>query len=128
MTAVAGPYARIRLAAIVVPFTPGYERAWLGLGAVATDVMVALILTSLFRRHLSRLWWRAVHWLAYVCWPFALAHSLGTGGGMRSGRLLDLAVACTVAAVAAAGWRLAETVRAGRVACRLLRVAWSAPR
>jgi methionine sulfoxide reductase heme-binding subunit len=111
ITAVVGPYAKIRLAAIVVPFTSVYARSWLGLGAVATDLIIAIVATSLLRRHLSHRSWRVVHWLAYACWPVALAHSLGTGGGMRSGRLLDLAVACSVAVVAAAVWRVTAALR-----------------
>ena len=75
--------------------------------------MIALIVTSLLRRHIGRRAWRAVHWLAYLCWPAALAHSIGTGPGMRSGRLLDLAIACVAAVAAAAGWRLADAWRGG---------------
>jgi sulfoxide reductase heme-binding subunit YedZ len=69
--------------------------------------MVALVVTSLLRRRLGRRAFRATHWLAYACWPAAVAHSIGAGGGMRSGRLLDLAVACVVAPAAATAWRLA---------------------
>jgi methionine sulfoxide reductase heme-binding subunit len=112
LTAVAGPYARIGLTAVIIPFTSGFARSWLGLGTVATDLIVALIATSLLRRHLGYRTWRAVHWLAYGCWPLALAHSIGTGGGMRTGRLLELAVACAAAGAAAAAWRLAHTIRA----------------
>jgi ferredoxin len=111
ITAVAGPYARIQLAAIVVPFASAYARTWIGLGAVATDLILALVATSLLRRLLSFRVWRAVHWLAYACWPFAVAHSIGTGGGMRGGRLLDLAVVCVVAVTAAVGWRVAAALR-----------------
>jgi len=110
-TAVAGPYARVGLAAIVVPFASAYARGWLALGTVATDLIVAIVATSLLRRHLSHRAWRAVHWLAYACWPFALAHSIRTGGGMRSGRLLDLAVICAVAVTGATGWRVASALR-----------------
>ena len=110
-TAVAGPYARIGLAAIVLPFASAYARGWLGLGAVATDLLIAIVVTSLLRRQLSYRAWRAVHWLAYACWPFAFAHSVGTGGGMRSGRLLVLAVACAAAVAAASAWRLAAALR-----------------
>jgi sulfoxide reductase heme-binding subunit YedZ len=115
LTAVIAPFARIRLLAIVVPLTSQYERPWLALGTVATDVLIAIISTSLLRRRLSYPVWRAVHWLAYVCWPVALAHSLGTGGGMRSGRLLVLAIGCSGAVLAAAGWRLAGALRSGAV-------------
>ncbi|HUB42119.1 MAG TPA: ferredoxin [Streptosporangiaceae bacterium] len=118
ITAVAGPYARIGLAAIVVPFASAYARSWLALGAVATDVIIAIVATSLLRRHLSFRAWRAVHWLAYACWPFAFAHSIGTGGGMRGGRLLDLAVVCAVAVTAAAGWRVAAAVLDSPAAAR----------
>ena len=110
-TAVAGPYARVGLAAIVVPFASAYARGWLGLGTVAADLIIAIVATSLLRRHLSHRAWRAVHWLAYACWPFALAHSIRTGGGMRSGRLLDLAVICAVAVTGATGWRVASALR-----------------
>ncbi len=111
-TAVAGPYTRIGLEAVAIPFTSNFARSWLGLGTAATDFLIALIVTSLLRRRLGYRSWRTLHWLAYACWPLALAHSIGTGGGMRSGRLLDLAVACAVTGVAAIGWRLAAAVRA----------------
>ena len=111
LTAMAAPYARIGPAAAIIPFASAYQRSWLALGSVAADLMVALIITSLLRRHLSFRTWRAVHWLAYACWPAALAHSIGTGGGMRAGRLLDLAVACAAAVLAAASWRVAGALR-----------------
>jgi methionine sulfoxide reductase heme-binding subunit len=114
LTALAAPFADIGLAAAVIPFTSGREPVWLGLGAVSFDLMIALIVTSLLRRHIGRRVWRAVHWLAYVCWPAALAHSVGIGPGMRSGRLLDLTIACVAAVAAAVGWRLVGTWRGGR--------------
>jgi methionine sulfoxide reductase heme-binding subunit len=114
LTAIAAPFAGIGFAAAVVPFASARDPFWLGLGAVAFDLVIALIATSLLRRHIGRRTWRAVHWLAYACWPVALAHSLGTGAGMRHGRLLDLAAACVLAAGAAVAWRLAGTLRDGR--------------
>jgi ferredoxin len=59
-----------------------------------------------------------VHWLAYACWPAALAHSLGTGPGVRHGRLLDLAAACVLAAAGAVAWRLIGTLRGAPRAAR----------
>jgi len=111
VTAVAGPYARIGLLAVFVPFASGSARGWLAAGVIASDLTVALVATSLLRRHLSYRVWRGVHWLAYACWPVALAHSLGTGTGMRSGRLLDLAVTCAAAVAGAAAWRGASALR-----------------
>ena len=111
LTAVAVPLAGVGLTVAVIPFASAREPVWVGLGAVSFDLLIALVVTSLLRRHLGRRTWRAVHWLAYLCWPAALAHSIGTGPGLRTGRLLDLAVACVAAA--AAGWRLAGTWRRG---------------
>jgi len=111
VTAVAGPYARVGLLGLFVPFASGSTRGWLAAGVIASDLTVALVATSLLRRHLSYRVWRGVHWLAYACWPVALAHSLGTGTGMRSGRLLDLAVACAAAVAGAAAWRCASALR-----------------
>ena len=53
----------------------------------------------------------SLHWLAYTCWPAALAHSIGSNSAMRSGRLLDLTAGCILAVLAAAGWRLVGTLR-----------------
>lgn len=111
VTAVVGPYAHIGLVGAIVPFASGYSRGWLAAGVVASDLTVALVATSLLRRHLSYRLWRSVHWLAYACWPVALAHSIGTGSGMRSGRLLDLAVGCALLALGAAAWRGATALR-----------------
>jgi methionine sulfoxide reductase heme-binding subunit len=119
VTAVAGPQARVGALAAIVPFGSGYARGWLAAGVVASDLIAALVVTSLLRRHLSYRVWRSVHWFAYACWPLALAHSIATGTGMRSGRLLDLAVACAALAAGAAGWRAGSALRVrGRPAPR----------
>jgi sulfoxide reductase heme-binding subunit YedZ len=110
VTAVAGPEARIGLLGAVLPVA-GSSNGFLATGVVASDLTVALVVTSLLRRHLSYRVWRSLHWLAYGCWPLALAHSIGTGSGMRSGRLLDLAVACAALAVGAAAWRGGSALR-----------------
>jgi predicted ferric reductase len=94
LTAVLDSFAPISLTAAVVPFLSSYRPFWLGLGAVAFDLMLALILTSLLRQRIGYSGWRATHWLAYACWPIALLHSLGTGSDVKSSWLLVLAVAC----------------------------------
>jgi NADH:ubiquinone oxidoreductase subunit F (NADH-binding) len=109
--AVAGTYG-LGLAAIVIPFVSAGQPLWIGLGAVSLDLLAALVVTSLLRVRLGWRSWRAVHWLAYACWPAALAHGLGISPGMRHGRLLDLAIACIAAVVVAAAWRVAGTLLA----------------
>lgn len=111
LLAVTTRYAGIGLGAVVLPFLFSRQPLWIGLGAVSLDLLVVLVATSLLRVHIGRRWWRAVHWLAYGCWPAAMAHSIGIGPGMRSGQLLDLAIACIAAVLAAGAWRLAGTLR-----------------
>lgn len=111
ITAVVDPYVSIRLAAILIPFTSAYLPFWLGLGAVALDLMIALIITSLLRGRVPRRFWRGVHWLAYAAWPVAFVHGLGASPDLRSGGLRDLAIACAAAVGGAVVWRLARAVR-----------------
>lgn len=66
--AVLAPYDGIGLPAVVVPFVSARQPLWIGLGAVALDLLAALAVTSLLRARLGWRWWRAVHWLAYACW------------------------------------------------------------
>ena len=119
-TAVLDTYVHIPLLSAVVPFTSGYERLWLGLGAISVDLMVAMIVTSLLRGRLNRVVWRAIHLLAYASWPVAFAHSLGSSTDLQQGWLLGLAIGCAAITAAAVAWRLAHAARqvprAGRVA------------
>ena len=66
LTTVLDPFAGISLTAAVIPFSSAYRTAWLGLGAVALDLLLAVLLSSLVRDRLSYRSWRAVHWLAYA--------------------------------------------------------------
>jgi len=110
-TAVIDPYVSIGLAAVVIPFVSAYKPFWLGLGAVALDLIAALIVTSLMRGRISRRFWRGIHWLAYAAWPMALVHSFGSSPDLRSGGLRALAIGCALAVGAVGLWRLASTTR-----------------
>jgi methionine sulfoxide reductase heme-binding subunit len=112
VTAVIDPYVSIGLAAAVIPFASAYEPFWLGLGAVALDLIAVLIVTSLARAHLSRRFWRGIHWLAYAAWPVAFAHGIGSSPDLRAGGLEVLAIGCAAAVAAAGLWRLAQWARA----------------
>lgn len=106
LTTVADSYTNIALSSVIIPFNSDYRRLWLGLGTIAFDLLMAVTLTSLLRDRLSLRVWRAVHWLAYACWPIALWHGLGTGTDSRLPWLLALDVLCVAAVAAAVWWRL----------------------
>jgi sulfoxide reductase heme-binding subunit YedZ len=101
------PYAQFDLLDVVAPFLAGYAPVWLGLGTLALDLLLAVLVTSALRRRLGRRTWRAVHWCGYACWPPAVAHSLGSGTDNDRFWLLALVVACVAAVVGALVWRLA---------------------
>jgi len=92
-------YTSISLTDAVVPFLSNYKTVWLGLGAIACDLFLALIITSLLRQRLGHRTWRAVHWCGYVCWPVALVHAAGIGTDKTRSWVFFLTIAC-VAAVA----------------------------
>jgi methionine sulfoxide reductase heme-binding subunit len=95
----------------VVPFRSPYRTLWLGLGAVALDLLLALAITSVVRARLGYRVWRAVHWLAYACWPIALVHGLGTGTDSRQGWMVALDALALASVCAAVCWRLVVTWR-----------------
>ena len=110
-TAVLDTYVHIPLAAGIIPFASSYERLWLALGAISLDLMIAMIVTSLLRGHLNRVLWRAIHLLAYVSWPVAFAHSIGSSKDLQQGWMLGLAVGCALIVAAAVIYRLAHAAR-----------------
>ncbi len=122
VTAVLDSYVHIPLLSAVIPFASGYERLWLGLGAISVDLMIAMIVTSLLRGRMNRTVWRAVHLLAYASWPVAFAHSLGSSTDLHQGWLLFLAFGCALAVAAAVIWRLAHAARQVPRAARVAEV------
>ena len=112
-TTVVDTYTSIPATAAVIPFASSYKAPWLGLGAVAVDLLIAVLVTSLLRSRLGLRTWRGLHWLAYVCWPAALVHGLGTGTDRRKLWVFAATLACVAAVAAAATWRLATASRAG---------------
>src|SRR5579875_3889543 len=108
LTTVLDSYTSIGLTAAFIPFSSPYRGFWLGLGAIAFDLLLAVILTSLLRDRMSYRAWRAVHWLSWASWPVALWHGLGTGTDSRVPWLLALYTLCGASVLGVAGWRLAR--------------------
>ena len=107
VTTVGDGYVPIGLADAVIPFRSPYRPIWVGLGAVAFDMLVAVAITSALRRHIGVAAWRGVHWLAYACWPIAVVHGLGSGSDARLPGAMIVFVLCTASVAAAVAWRLA---------------------
>jgi sulfoxide reductase heme-binding subunit YedZ len=114
VTAVADPYAKLGWRDAAIPFVSSYRPFWLGLGVVAGEVVLALVVTSALRPQLGFRAWKTVHWLAYASWPVAIFHSLGTGTDAPATWSLVIAGGCTLTVVAALAWRIGPN--AGRIA------------
>jgi sulfoxide reductase heme-binding subunit YedZ len=107
LTTITDSFTSISVVSVVVPFTSSYRRIWLGFGAVAFDLLLAVLVTSLLRTRISPRVWRVVHWAGYVCWPVAVVHGLGTGTDGAARWVLAITAACALAVAAAGAWRLA---------------------
>jgi sulfoxide reductase heme-binding subunit YedZ len=124
-TTLLDPFPRIGVLNAGVPFVTDYRPLWMGLGTLASDILVALVLTSLVRRRLGYRVWRGLHWAAYSCWPVAVLHGLGSGSDTKTTWMLALTLACVGTVVVAVGSRLAQAatrpaVRVGMTAVTLL--------
>ena len=112
-TNVIDTFVSIPLTAAFIPFASSYKPFWLSLGAVALDLLIALVATSLIRNRLGLRAWRRVHWAAYACWPIALAHGLGIGTDRKTIWVFALTLACAAAVAATVTWRFVSTARPG---------------
>lgn len=135
VTSVADTYAPVGVKDAFIPFTSAYRAFWLGLGALAGDLLLALIATSLLRVRLGHRAWRWTHWFAYACWPLALFHSLGTGSDPRAGWLQALAAVSVGLVLVSIAVRLTRSrvdpslrlgAAAGALAATLLGAIWFA--
>jgi DMSO/TMAO reductase YedYZ heme-binding membrane subunit len=100
----------------VVPFLAQGRRFYIGLGTVASDLVVLLIITGIARGRFAsrRPWtWRAIHATAYLAWPLAIVHGLLAGRTAKP--YVDWSYGACVAAVALAlVIRFVATVRSRR--------------
>jgi DMSO/TMAO reductase YedYZ heme-binding membrane subunit len=113
LSAVLDSFAPIRLVDAVIPFASRYRPLWLGFGAVAFDMLLAVTVTSLLRKRIGQRAWRTVHWLSYAAWPVALVHGLGSGSDVRAGWLLAITIVCAVAVWIAVFMRVMGAAESG---------------
>jgi DMSO/TMAO reductase YedYZ heme-binding membrane subunit len=108
VTSVLDSFAPIKLTDAVIPFASKYRPLWVGFGALSFDILIAIVVTSLMRRRLGLPAWRAVHWLAYLSWPVAVLHGLGTGSDTKLTWMLAITAACVAAVAGATVVRIAR--------------------
>jgi sulfoxide reductase heme-binding subunit YedZ len=105
LTAVIDSDAAVGLTSALLPIGPGI---WLALGALAFDLVAAIVVTSLIRNRLPYRLWRAIHWAAYASWPFAIWHGIGMGSDAGTWWLRGVTVACVAWFAGVVVWRLSR--------------------
>ena len=72
---------RARIIDGFVPFMAARNTFYMGLGTLASDLFIVIVVTGLLRRRFAswRLLWRALHATAYAAWPLAILHGLMAG-------------------------------------------------
>ncbi|GAA3545001.1 ferric reductase-like transmembrane domain-containing protein [Nocardioides daeguensis] len=113
VTAVADTYVDIRWWQAVVPWGGTYEPLWLGLGALALDLLVAVAVTTALRGRLGYRGWRLVHLSSWLAWVAAVAHGVMIGTDLGAPpRWVSWAAAPTLAGIALVASSLAYRVLA----------------
>jgi DMSO/TMAO reductase YedYZ heme-binding membrane subunit len=72
---------RSRPVDMVAPFLASGRTLYLGLGTLASDLLLLILATGVARRRFAG-WpaiWRALHVTAYLAWPLAIVHGLLAG-------------------------------------------------
>lgn len=109
LTAVLDSFAPIGILDAVIPFHSAYRPLWLGFGAVAFDLLLAIVITSLLRARVGHGTWRAIHWFAYASWPVAVLHGFGAGSDVKQGWMLLIDVICVLSVLVAVIARVLTT-------------------
>jgi sulfoxide reductase heme-binding subunit YedZ len=105
------PGLGIRLLDAVVPFVGRVFPFWQGLGTLAVDILLAVVVTSLLRRRVGRRTFRIVHLTTWLLWPIAVGHALGDGASGTAPGFLLTALGCAAAIVAAVSVRFSTAAR-----------------
>jgi len=93
---------RVHVLDAFVPFLSPYRTFYIGLGTIASDLIVLLVITGIMRKRFTasgKAWrWRAIHYAAYVAFVFGVWH--GLLGGRPGKPYVDWSYGFVVAFVA----------------------------
>jgi hypothetical protein len=85
---------------IVIPFLARFRTLYTGLGTLAFDLFVLIVITGFLRGRFAGRWpraWRAIHVAAYLAWPLCIVH--GLLGGRLAKPYVDWSYGACVALV-----------------------------
>jgi DMSO/TMAO reductase YedYZ heme-binding membrane subunit len=86
----------------VVPFLSPYRTFYIGLGTIASDLILLIVVTSILRKRFTahgRAWrWRAIHYTSYAAFVFGVLH--GLLGGRAAKPYVDWSYGLAIAVTA----------------------------
>ena len=104
---------RVGVLDIVIPFLARFRTLYTGLGTLASDVFVLIVITGFLRGRFAGKWpwaWRSIHAAAYAAWPLGVVH--GLLGGRTAKPYVDWSYGACLGLVAIAlAIRVVATVR-----------------
>jgi len=87
----------------VVPFLAQHRPLYIGLGTIASDLFVLIVISGFLRGRFAGRWpwaWRSIHAVAYLAWPLCIVH--GLLGGRAAKPYVDWSYGACLALVALA--------------------------
>lgn len=102
-------YVDVSLLSVFIPFTAAYKPLYVGFGAIALDLFLAVLITSMLRGRINARGWRIIHDLTYLCWAAGTVHALGAAYERQL--TFFVAVAGIVVVVPTAAWRYVRPAR-----------------
>ena len=93
---------RVHVIDAFVPFLSPFRTFYIGLGTIASDLILLLVITSILRKRFTahgKAWrWRAIHYAAYLSFVFGVVH--GLMGGRSAKPYVDWSYGFAIALVA----------------------------
>jgi DMSO/TMAO reductase YedYZ heme-binding membrane subunit len=93
---------RVHVLDAVIPFLSPFRTFYIGLGTIASDLIILLVITSIYRKRFTtngNAWrWRAIHYSAYASFVFGVWH--GLLGGRPGKPYVDWSYGLVIAIVA----------------------------
>ena len=93
---------RVHVIDAFVPFLSPFRTFYIGLGTIASDLILLLVVTSIIRKRFTahgKAWrWRAIHYTAYLSFLFGVLH--GLMGGRSAKPYVDWSYGFAIALVA----------------------------
>jgi sulfoxide reductase heme-binding subunit YedZ len=109
-------YLPFSLTSLAVPFISRYRPAWVGLGIVAAELMLAVAIANRMRgKVLSYKTWRKTHYATFGVWTLGTIHGIASGTDRSALWLVALMVVSAGAVIGMIAWRLLQPrIRAGK--------------